>query len=82
MIDLCDLLIKKKCEMDVLEINKNGLFEQFLHDWRFMVLYYQCIKEVSTVESIMYIKKVILLVVLNLGRLISYGLEDIDLITL
>lgn len=59
MIDLCDLLIKKKCEMDVLDINKNGLFEQFLHDWRFMVLYYQCVKEVSTVESIQYIKKVI-----------------------
>lgn len=59
-IDLCDLLIKKKCELDVLKINKNGLFDQFLHDWRFMVLYYQCIKEVSTVESIHYIKKVIL----------------------
>lgn len=60
MIDLCDLLIKKKCELDVLNINKNGLFDNFLHDWRFMVLYYQCIKEVSTVESIHYIKKVIL----------------------
>jgi protein O-GlcNAc transferase len=59
MIDLCDLLIKKKCELDVLEINKNGLFDQFLHDWRFMVLYYQCIKEVSTIESIQYIKLVI-----------------------
>lgn len=59
MIDLCDLLIQKKLEIEVLKLNKNGLFGNFLHDWRFKVLYYQCIKEESSIESIEYIHQVL-----------------------
>lgn len=59
MIDFCDILVQKGCYNEVLKLNTNGLFDHFLHDWRFMVLYYQCIKGESCLESIHYIEQVI-----------------------
>ena len=59
MIDLIDLYFALGMPQSVLEMDKNDFFQQFLHDIRFVVIYYQCLIDVSYVKAIKYIKQVI-----------------------
>jgi len=59
MIDLIDTLFTLGKPQEVLDMDKNGFFDQFLHDIRFVVVYYQCLIDISYMKAIKYILHVI-----------------------
>lgn len=59
LIDLCDLLLKFEMKEKVIYMNKIQPFGKFLEDWRLVVIYYQCIREISITKCLDYIQYVI-----------------------
>jgi len=59
LIDLCDLLLKFEMKEKVNYMNRIQPFGKFLEDWRLVVIYYQCIREISIIKCLDYIQYVI-----------------------
>jgi len=59
-IELFSNLIQKKEQKEVIKIiNEYDLLEIFIYDWRFVCIYYECIRKYSNIKCLQYIKKAI-----------------------
>ena len=58
-IEICNVCLENNCAANILEYNVDGLFDRFLQDLRFKVIFYQSMKGLSCYEALKYTKQII-----------------------